>query len=358
MAGRRAAARGGARIRAPRPGAPTDRPSGRRPRLAESSRSSTSGDTSRRRWPARSRPTRISPRSRSVRAGSPRAWRIATAVSVTVRATSASENRPRSNRSGGANRPRPGIMSGSPGPPGHDRQGDVGPGPRADRDGGAGRHELDDPAGLLARLGQPGRDQPIARADAAQDRGQEPLGPARLEDQDRPRVPGQDRRGGLVGTPDLGRLPAPWDARGRAQECLDRNERGRLATEDPGRRPRTRTKGAPGSGRIGGWPRTSRIRGRSGARPSDSASAARARNVDGVPRRRTTLPVPSARAWKSSPKRACIGPSGAPSRRWTKPRTSRNASSKASHGLRSRHWPPPGSLTRPWLIRRVEIRPG
>ena len=72
----------------------------------------------RRSWPDRSRPTRISPNSRSIRAGSPRARSVSTADSVTALAASVAENGRWSKRSGGANRPRPGTMSGSPAPPG------------------------------------------------------------------------------------------------------------------------------------------------------------------------------------------------------------------------------------------------
>ena len=63
--------------------------------------------------------------------------------------------------------------------------------------------------------------------------------------------------------------------------------------------------------------------------------------ADGPLSPRTAVAVPSPRLRRSSPSRAWTGPSAPPSSRWMNPRTLRNASSKASHGLRSRHWAAP-----------------
>ena len=72
-------------------------------------------------------------------------------------------------------------------------------------------------------------------------------------------------------------------------------------------------------------------------RPSASGSSRSSRRPDGLDSARTAVAVPSPRLRRSSPRRAWSGPSAPPSSRWTKPRTRRNASSNASHGLRSRH---------------------
>ena len=69
----------------------------------------------------------------------------------------------------------------------------------------------------------------------------------------------------------------------------------------------------------------------------------------------TAVAVPSPRLRRSSPRRAWIGPDVPPSSRWMKPRTSRKASSKASHGLRSRNWV---AVWRPDVARRDAQRRG
>ena len=82
-----------------------------------------------------------------------------------------------------------------------------------------------------------------------------------------------------------------------------------------------------------------------------------ARTADGLAIASTAVADPSPSERRSSPRRACIGPSAPPSRRWTKPRTARNASSNASHGLRSRHCVAAGSRTWPPATRREPPRP-
>ena len=111
-------------------------------------------------------------------------------------------------------------------------------------------------------------------------------------------------------------------------------------------------------GLTGGWPSTRRIRGgrRRRGRGADGSSW-RTRRPDGLESARTAVAVPSPRLRRSSPRRAWSGPSAPPSSRWTKPRTSRTASSNASHGLRSRHWVALGRRTWPPLMRRLAIRP-
>ena len=101
-----------------------------------------------RRGPARSAPARPGPAA------------ISTVVSVTVRAASAAENGRWSNRSGGANRPRPGTTSGSPAPPGDGSRPTL---PRVRGPGGrsrARRQQLDDAGGVVVGIGQPGAQRP------------------------------------------------------------------------------------------------------------------------------------------------------------------------------------------------------
>ena len=101
-------------------------------------------------------------------------------------------------------------------------------------------------------------------------------------------------------------------------------------------------------GRTGGWLRTSRMRRRPGPDPPASeASQPSDRAAEGPAIPRTAVAVPSTRLRRSDPIRAWTDPSEPPSRRWMKPRTMRMPSSNAIHGFRSRHWPPPGGLTRP-----------
>ena len=98
-------------------------------------------------------------------------------------------------------------------------------------------------------------------------------------------------------------------------------------------------------GQPGRTGRSRRRSSRSGAGRTGSTSA------------RTAVAVPSPRLRRSSPRRAWSGPSAPPSSRWTNPRTSRNPSSNASHGLRSRHWVAAGRRTWPPAIRRSAVRP-
>ena len=279
-------------------------------------------------------------------------------VSVTVRATSAADERTRSNRSGGANRPRPGTRSGSPAPPGRCGRLTLAPGPRPDRDRRAGWHELD------RSRRSPRRARPIAHPPAdsrtrhrrARPRRGPPDRPARGGGPPGRRGQGAARR---RRTPAGWRPPASPTARGRSRR---RPPRAGAATPRPGRgssrsrsRRRTTARRSDAEGRLA---EDEPDPGRFGSRASASASDSSARSDDGVPSRTTTSAIPSVRLWRSSPNRAVISPSGAPSRRWTKPRTRRKPSSNASHGLRSRHWPPAGRRIRPPLIRRFAMRPG
>ena len=92
------------------------------------------------------------------------------------------------------------------------------------------------------------------------------------------------------------------------------------------------------TGRSGGVPTTSRIRGRTPQPATGAPPRARAPpSAAGVPCLTTTVAAPSARLRRSSPRRAGTGPQAPLSSRWTKPRTTRTPSSNASHGLRSRH---------------------
>ena len=113
-------------------------------------------------------------------------------------------------------------------------------------------------------------------------------------------------------------------------------------------------------GRTGGCPRTRRIRGPwAAARSAGSDGSRSARTADGLATASTVVALPSPSARRSSPSRAWSGPTAPPSSRWTKPRTSRNASSKASHGLRSRQCSPvvDGSRTCPPVTLSAAARP-
>ena len=81
-------------------------------------RAAAGGRTRRRRWPARSRPTRISPSRPAKLTGSPRSLSTSTAASTTARAASSAENGAAGLRSGGANSRSSRTTSGSPAPPG------------------------------------------------------------------------------------------------------------------------------------------------------------------------------------------------------------------------------------------------
>ncbi len=101
---------------------------------------------------------------------------------------------------------------------------------------------------------------------------------------------------------------------------------------------------------MGGWPSTSRTRGAGVAERSQPALAPpslRARTAEGLATASTAVADPSPSERRSSPRRAWSGPSAPPSRRCTNPRTPRNDSSNASHGLRSRHWVALGRRTWP-----------
>ena len=100
------------------------------------------------------------------------------------------------------------------------------------------------------------------------------------------------------------------------------------------------------------------MRGSGPDRPGVSPSSRSRPSPDVPDRARTAVAVPSPRLRRSSPRRAWSGPSAPPSSRWTNPRTSLNASSNASHGLRSRHCVAAGSRTWPPAIRRLAVRPG
>ncbi len=116
---------------------------------------------------------------------------------------------------------------------GHVGQGDVRAGPRADRHRRAGRDELDRAADLLARLGQPCRDEPIPRGDPAERGCHEPLRAARFEDEHGSPVAREERCDRIERPADRRRLPAPRCAPRSAEDRLERKERGRVATEDP-----------------------------------------------------------------------------------------------------------------------------
>ena len=316
---------------------------------------------SRRSWPARSRPTRISPNSRSYRAGSPRARSVSTAVSVTVRGGLGRRERAlvealRRRRTGRG----PGTRSGSPEPPGTGGSDDVGPRPRRRAARRAPGRQRARPTRRPRRRRPASRalDEAIAGAGAAEHGRGERLRAAVDEQDARP----SRAIAGATASSDRPIATACQLHGARSEEPASASigsSDGRLAARGPrtsrGRRPPA----APGSGRTGGWPSTRRMRGAGAPRPP----APRARRSGragrtGSTSARTAVAVPSPRLRRSSPRRAWSGPSAPPSRRWTKPRTSRNASSNASHGLRSRHWVAAGRRTCPPAMRRLRDAPG
>ena len=154
-------------------------------------------------------------------------------MSVTVRATSASDERaavePLGRREQAATRDDVRVAGAA-----RDvGQGDVRPGPRPDRDRRPGRDELDGAADLLARLGQPRPDEPVAGGDPAERGRDEALRAARLEEEDGSAVAREERRGGVERAPDRRRLPAPRRTPGAAEDRLEREQRRRVAAEDP-----------------------------------------------------------------------------------------------------------------------------
>ena len=259
---------------------------------------------SRRSCPARSSPTRISPSSRSKRAGSPRARRVSTAVSVTVRAASAAENGRRSKRSGGANRPLAGTRSGSPAPPGRGSRPTFarvrGPGGRRPPGGSSSTMAAASSSGSDIRAlssRYPAEAPPITAATMAS-------GPPSTSWID-PAVAGHRRFDRLEGVPDRSGLPAPRRSQRGPGQRVDRQQR--RPPHAPGPRPSRgrRRRGDPGSdasvadrapaGRAGS--------GRSGHRRSDRRAGAATRSRWRARGRRSRCPPPGS----GGPRRASPG---------------------------------------------------
>ena len=189
----------------------------------------------RRSCPARSSPTRISPSSRSERAGSPRARSVSTAASVTTRAVSAAENGLSSNplrrREQAARRDHVRVAGAAR----QRLEPDVGARPRPRRQPARrARSARRRPA--HRRPGRPG----VRRAAGSPPRPRRGPSPRSPPDRRRrARRPG--RRGRTRVRPPRGRPPIavacrPRRAQRRAGEAVERQERGRLAAEDPRRR--------------------------------------------------------------------------------------------------------------------------
>ncbi len=213
-----------------RPGGPSRRPSrppsGDIPRRRSGAGPVGSAAAARRRsWPARSSPTSTSPRSRSYRAGSPRARSVSTVVSVTVRAASAAENGRWSKRSGGANRPRPGTMSGSPVPPGDGSSPTLA---RVRGPGGSiapGGSSSTIPAASSSGSARRALSDAIAGRRPADHRGDHRLRAA-VDELDDPPVAGHRRLDGLESPPDRGR---PASSRAAAATSSTGRRSGRSA---------------------------------------------------------------------------------------------------------------------------------
>ena len=211
----------------------------------------------------------------------------------------------------------------------------------------AGREQLDDRGDVLVGVGQPRREEPDSRPAPRR-------GPSRRSPRRRRRRAGRrGRRGRATGStaregrPIVAACRLHGDAQRGAGQRVDRQQRRRLATEDPGRRVVGRPPGARGSGASAAG------RGRAGCAASRRSGRRRAgrraarRTPVGPVRPRKAVAAPSPRLRRSSPSRAWTGPWRRRSSRWMNPRTLRNASSKASHGLRSRNCVPPCGRTWP-----------
>ncbi len=236
---------------------------------------------------------------------------------------------------------------------------DVRPGPRAARDRtGAGRGQLDDPAGVAPRLGQPGPRHPVVGRHAAQHARDQRLRRITLEQQHDPRVAREHRPDRAQGAGDRRRLPAPRGPDRRAEQRLEGQGRGGVAAEDPGRPVVSPGQALAPRGARAACPAPAGPRGRIADPARCPASRPSASRAAGVPCLSTAVAEPSTRLRRSSPSRAGTGPQAPLSRRWTKPRTRRTPSSNAIHGLRSRHWAAPGRRTCPDAIRSAATRPG
>ncbi len=110
---------------------------------------------------------------------------------------------------------------------------DVGPGPRTWRQQATGRQQLDDSRGVIIRIREAGTQHAIARGRPTHHRGHDRLRSA-VHQLDDPAVAGHRRFHGLQRPADRGRLPAPRGTQRGARQCVDRQERGSLAAQDPG----------------------------------------------------------------------------------------------------------------------------
>ena len=114
---------------------------------------------------------------------------------------------------------------------------DVGPRPRAGRHRRPRRDQLDESGELVVAVLEPGADEPETRPDAAERRGHERLGPAAVDEEDDPAVARERRLDRRQRPAERGRLPAPRRPDGATGQRLEREDRRRLATEDPGGAP-------------------------------------------------------------------------------------------------------------------------
>ena len=133
-----------------------------------------------------------------------------------------------------------------------------------------------------------------------------------IEEEDDPAVAGEVRRDRLERPPERGRLPAPRRADRAAEQRLEREQRRRLPAEQPSRSRCRRARAAPGSaaGRLAEDEPDPRAAAAAAelvvaftVTPRASAGTPRVEPRT-APRRTTTFAIPSARLWRSSPKRA------------------------------------------------------
>ncbi len=114
---------------------------------------------------------------------------------------------------------------------------DVRPGPCSGRHRGAGRDQLDQAGQVVLAVLEPGPDEPEARPDTAEGRGDQGLRAAAVDEEDDAPVTGERRFDGRERPAEGGRLPAPRRADGTTGQRLQRQHGRRFPAEDPGGAP-------------------------------------------------------------------------------------------------------------------------
>ena len=209
-----------------------------------------------------------------------------------------------------------------------------------------GQGELKHAFDLLADFGEYRRRQAETGTDTTQHAGDKARRTRPIEHDHGRRVGGEHGPNGQQGFAKSGGLTAPGAARWRAIDAVERQFGGFLPAQ-------YEAGGEIGEGQVLGRPAHRRLgkdQSNTGARVEPPGNCGRSgENVgslpgsSGLPERRTTLAVPSMSVSRSSPLRGWKVPVVAATR-VISVRTCRHCSSKASHGLRSRHCRSPSGL--------------